>query len=727
MASKKEIIKNARRKRLNWVIIAILLLSVVILSSPTTRYYDLGDVEIGKASPRTFRADSDYRVVDVVKTRRRRQEEIRKIQPRFIKNQQRSQEIIESMKNDMETLREEATDIGIKEIPETQKQWEQVEQVTVQIARFVLSQGLIKDKKPFDLFSDQQTGLLLQMEAGESDADIEKKEIDLQKFKRDVVAISRLPEWVSNMLRDLYPDYSYRPLIKKLLLRNLAPTIVFEEDRFKTQIREVKEEIGPFYKEIDEGQIILSAGEIVSEESYHILRRMNQSELKFQISGGVSRLGLVLLGMLFLFVYFKEFRLDFFEKSNLLGVIVVVVLAVIAASRFIQFIQPHLPPGVEYGFPYAAAVILLAILVSPQVALMVSLFLSLLAISFFEFGFELFALYFFGGLAGLFFVKDIDRRSELMRCGAIVAAVQVYAVFLFYILRTGSVLEVDLGIKLAWAAFNGGILVPFVVIGVLPFLESGFDITTNFKLQELADLNHPLLQKLFVKAPGSYQHSIMLSNLCEQAAQAIGANTLLIRAGTYFHDIGKAEMPEYFVENQGKGNPHDDLKPTLSASILKSHVKKGSELAEENGLPDEIIAMIKQHHGTTKIQYFYHRALEQSEEEVNEEEFRYPGPIPQFKEAAILMIGDSVEAAARTIENPTHKKIQEVVQSIVYDKFKQGQLNQCELTLKDLDTLVETFTKVLASVHHKRIAYPDGEDEAPGEEEKQTADQDEKE
>ncbi|MFP4687863.1 MAG: HD family phosphohydrolase, partial [bacterium] len=559
------------------------------------------------------------------------------------------------------------------------------------------------------------TGELVELADKDPRVEIRQREVSLEEFEHQVVGLDHLSVWADDVLNGLYSDFEHNNLVKELLERNIEPNLVFEEDRFLNRIEEVKDEVGPFYINIQEGEVILSAGEIVSEDVYVLLRRMNRAEVKFRIFGGITRLGIVLLGMGFIFIYLREYRPDFFEKYNLLAVIAIIIAGLVAAARILQIMQPHLPSGIEYGFPYTAAIILLAILISPQMALLISLFLSLLAVSFFGFGFELFALYLLGGLAGLFSVKDIDRRTELMRSGAIVAAVQIYAVFLFYIIRTGNVLELELGVKLAWAAFNGAILVPFVVVGILPFLENGFNITTNFKLQELADLNHPLLQKLFIKAPGSYQHSIMLSNLCEQGAQAIGANTLLVRAGTYFHDIGKAEMPEYFVENQGEGNPHDELKPTLSASILKTHVKKGVELAEENNLPREIIDMIKQHHGTTKIQYFYHRALE-TEEEVNEEEFRYPGPIPQFKEAAILMVGDSVEAAARTIENPTHKKIREVVQSVVYDKFKQGQLNQCELTLKDLDTIVETFTRVLASIHHKRISYPDDEENGhPGE------------
>jgi len=245
----------------------------------------------------------------------------------------------------------------------------------------------------------------------------------------------------------------------------------------------------------------------------------------------------------------------------------------------------------------------------------------------------------------------------------------------------------------------------FLLIGIF---ERLFDVTTDITLLELSDLNHPLLKRLSVKAPGSFHHSILVANLAEAGAEAIRANSLLTRVGCYFHDIGKMLKPEYFVENQMGGiNKHDNLSPHMSALILSNHVKEGMKLADKHKIPKAVKQFIPEHHGTSLMSYFYHKLLESSDEkEVNESSFRYPGPKPHSKETAIAMLADTVEAASRTLNNPTPQRIRNQVDTLVEKKIGEGQLDECDLTLNQIKQIKEAFVPILTGIHHGRIEYP---------------------
>jgi hypothetical protein len=258
--------------------------------------------------------------------------------------------------------------------------------------------------------------------------------------------------------------------------------------------------------------------------------------------------------------------------------------------------------------------------------------------------------------------------------------------------------------------FLGGVVAAIVVLGVLPIVEWMFGYTTNIKLLELANLDHPLLKKMILEAPGTYHHSIVVSTLAETAARSVNTNPLLARVSAYYHDIGKINKPLYFVENQGpQENKHDKLAPSMSSLILISHVKDGLEMAQEYRLGQKIGDIIQQHHGMGLISFFYHKAKEQENpemEQVDEEAYRYPGPKPQTKEAGLVMLADAVEAASRTLQEPTPARLQGLVQRIINSIFTDGQLDECELTLKDLHQIARSFNLILSGIYHQRIDYP---------------------
>jgi hypothetical protein len=314
---------------------------------------------------------------------------------------------------------------------------------------------------------------------------------------------------------------------------------------------------------------------------------------------------------------------------------------------------------------------------------------------------------FIGGTVGVFRVYKLNQTSDLAKAGMYIALANIATIITLAFIGGHLTLNVAL-MGTVIGAING-ILSAVLMIGALPYLESAFSITSMIKLLELSNPNQYLLKRLLLEAPGTYHHSLMVGNLAEASAEAIGANPLMVRAGALYHDIGKLKRPEYFVENQrGFENPHDKIAPVLSSLIITSHVKEGVELARESHLPQTIIDFIEQHHGTGLVKYFFGKALEEDREgNLSEESFRYEGPKPKSREVALVMLADAVEAAVRSLQEPSAKDIENMVRMLIRDKLNDGQLDLCELTFRDLDTIARSFCRVLEGVYHKRIEYPE--------------------
>lgn len=322
---------------------------------------------------------------------------------------------------------------------------------------------------------------------------------------------------------------------------------------------------------------------------------------------------------------------------------------------------------------------------------------------------EIMSLLFVGNLVGAYAVNDARTRGKLIGAGVFVSLTHVVGIVLMnpnlQVLMTKEFV-VDFLYPLA----SSGFIAALLVAATLKIFESLFGVLTNYSLLELSDFNQPLLKRMVLEAPGTYHHSLVVSNLSEAAADAIGANALLTRVGAYYHDIGKMEKPEYFTENQlVGGNKHDNIEPSMSRLVILNHVKEGVDLAKKNKLNPMIIEFIPQHHGTSLIHYFYQKSLESAEkgEVIHEENFRYPGPRPQKRETAIVMLADSVEGAVRALDEPTPTKIETTVKKIINNKFIDGQLDECNLTLKEIDKITATFIRILGAMYHSRVKYPD--------------------
>ncbi|MFQ6098379.1 MAG: HDIG domain-containing metalloprotein, partial [Armatimonadota bacterium] len=313
-----------------------------------------------------------------------------------------------------------------------------------------------------------------------------------------------------------------------------------------------------------------------------------------------------------------------------------------------------------------------------------------------------------GGTVAAFAASYAARRASAAVRTAVIVAIANVAVPLV----VNSAFEAPLLPQTVWTAAIGGIVASVLAVGAVWALERPLNITTDLRLAELSNPSTPILRRLMDEAPGTYHGSLTLANWCETIAAAVGANPLLARVGAYYHDIGKLEKPFYFIENQfGADNPHDRLEPALSARIVARHTKEGYRLARELRLPDKVCEMTRQHHGTSLIAYFYHKAREAADDgEVDEAQFRHYGPKPAFKEAGILMLADTVEAAARTLTDPNPSRIQALVDRLTQAKIDDGQLDDCDLTFKDIRTIKETLCRILVGVFHRRVPYPDEED-----------------
>jgi putative nucleotidyltransferase with HDIG domain len=315
------------------------------------------------------------------------------------------------------------------------------------------------------------------------------------------------------------------------------------------------------------------------------------------------------------------------------------------------------------------------------------------------------ALFLISGVLSIVLVVDARKRSVIIRTGLIIGVIQALTVYAV------SGFQIKNAVEYA-SFFINGVACSIIVIGILPVFEYLFKTTTNISLLELADFNHPLLQRMTLEAPGTYHHSLVVGNLSDAACQAVGANALLARIGAYYHDIGKLSKPDYFSENQNiepKGNKHDVLTPTMSKLVIMNHVKEGVELAKKYKFNARLIDFIQAHHGNSLVYYFYRRAIENSEEneQVQEDGFRYPGPKPKTREVAIVLLADSVEAASRTVRDPSPANIEEVVHKVINNKFIDGQLDECDLTLKEMEKIAAVFIRILSGIYHSRVNYPE--------------------
>nr|WP_051314833.1 HD family phosphohydrolase [Alteribacter aurantiacus] len=464
---------------------------------------------------------------------------------------------------------------------------------------------------------------------------------------------------------------------------------------------------------IREGQLLVAEGQLVTSEVYHQLSLAGLLDDHTNLFPyiGLAMLVLVMTAMVGYFLSDAKTSLRTNNTHLLMYVLIfsltLVVMKVVSFTHLIDL------AGISLIAPIAMGTMLMTVLLHPRVALFSSMILAITASIIFNNETANVVNYthgmyvFFSGVGSTFFLSQSHRMARILQAGLFVAGLNALVIMAILMLRNAqfSLLEAGLSVAFAGAA---GILAAILTIGLIPFFEAGFGILSTMKLIELSSPNHPLLRKILLEAPGTYHHSVIVANLAEAGCESVGANGLLARVGSYYHDLGKTRRPHFFIENQMKiDNPHDKISPQLSKTIITAHPYDGAAMLREHRMPKEIIDIAEQHHGTTLLKYFYHKAKQDSENGVTEEEFRYPGPRAQTKESAIVGIADSVEAAVRSMTKPTPEKIESLVSKIIADRLEDGQFNECDLTLKELNTVAKSICETLQGTFHSRIEYPE--------------------
>jgi cyclic-di-AMP phosphodiesterase PgpH len=447
---------------------------------------------------------------------------------------------------------------------------------------------------------------------------------------------------------------------------------------------------------IRKGQRILKSHVIQLDA---ISKKTAAADTYFQLFGVAVIILLLLFSM---YIFLKIFEPNLYSQEKLLFL---VSLCIMLTAVFARIIAVSPLPGLF--LPLAAVPMLLTLLTGGTVAAIVLVVASAVAALVAGVQFNIFLVSLIGGVTAICTIYNARSRSHIIRSGFYVGMINFVVISAMGIISN---FAPSVFIRQGLWGIASGITAAAVTMIFLPIFESLFKLTTDIRLLELADMNHPLLKDMVTRATGTYHHSIIVANLAEAASEAIGANSLLCRIGSYYHDIGKIEKAEYFAENsQNPSDAHKGLSPSMSTLVITNHVKDGVELAVKHKLGNAIRDIIEQHHGTGIITFFYHHALESKKQnqEISEESFRYPGPKPQSKESAIVMLSDSVEAASRVLQAPTPQKLKELVRKIINNKFIDRQLNECELTLKDISKISESFVKILSGTYHSRVEYPD--------------------
>ncbi|MDD5680586.1 MAG: HDIG domain-containing protein, partial [Candidatus Omnitrophica bacterium] len=534
---------------------------------------------------------------------------------------------------------------------------------------------------------------------------ISNKKNEITVFNPETGSETKVPR------SDLYTKQQIRPVIEKELtgagieqgiLNNalngivtwpLDPSLIYNKAETEMRRKAILEKITPVYSQIlvKKNELIIGKGERAAAAHLAQLKQLAQKEegrFKAVYSAGIAIISIILI--IILFAYLGSYRSKIFLKSKNLYLIFTIGLL----NAFLAKIIVTSPISL-YIMPIATGTMLLAMLLDAGCAFIVAILMSIVIGIISGNKFDVMVVSLIAGMIGVYLVKNVRRRSQILAAGLIVGFAQFMLICGLGLLNLA---EPNIFLRDGLWGLASGILSAAIVMLILPVFESLFELTTNITLLELSDLNHPLLRRMVLEAPGTYHHSLIVGNLAEAASEAIGANSLLARVGAYYHDIGKIEKSEYFSENETDSKSyHEGLTPSMSALIITGHVKDGLELAKKYKLNKTLIDFIEQHHGTGLIYYFYQRALEKIDDEgvLEEEGFRYQGPKPQTKETAIVLLADSVEAASRTLDDPTPARIKSLVQKIINNKFIDSQLDECELTLKDMHKISESFARIL--------------------------------
>jgi putative nucleotidyltransferase with HDIG domain len=715
-----------------WFIGVGTALLLTFLLSPTLRF-PLKEYKVGDIASKEIKSSQDLLIEDEKSTQEKRIEAERSTLSVYdydpavlIDAGNRIRSTFESLaqsfrkggrKSDQNALRKKEWESSIR-LPLTPSEWNILEKerfnpaigrAALKLITPILTRGVVNDKDLLDPDSDRGVAIRNIQTRAERRSFPPFSFLDFKESRNKLQA----------QLDLLSPTFgrNVSSIIVKISEYFLKPNLTFNKDETEERKAAAREGIYPVYFQVKRGEVILRAGERVQEGHLLKIMALKKAQERVHIPSlliGLAFLTFVVIASLYQFSV-KNIRKIILSQKDLL-LLASTLLGIIALLKLFQLMTYVLGGEIfsipsssySYLFPIAAGAMLIRIVINSEVAIVFAILSSFF--SAFLMGNQLFFFIFtfVGSVIGAHKVARCEQRSILIKAGITVGGFN-FLMILCYHLISGNPLKAVLISDLIMG-FLGGVLASVLVLSIVPIIESLFGYTTDIKLLELANMDNPILKDLILQAPGTYHHSIIVGSLAEEGAKSIAANPLLARVSAYYHDIGKLKKPLYFIENSGGvENKHDHLTPSMSSLILISHVKDGVELARESHLGQRIAHIIQQHHGTNLISYFYQRAKERENTEtetIDETDFRYPGPKPQTKEAGIVMLADSVEAASRALSDPTPSRIKGLVRRITNSIFLDGQLEECELTLKDLQKIEESFSRILTAIFHQRIDYP---------------------
>lgn len=522
--------------------------------------------------------------------------------------------------------------------------------------------------------------------------------------------IEKIGARVEELAREEGIATGYVPVIREIIVAAIENNLVEAPEETMARRGRALEDVFPVMKTVSRGEVIVRKGDRIKPHHIKALKTLgmlSRSTSWLRIGGYAF---LIAFGFVVIGLFMRAMTPDIFVDDKRFGIFCILVFLTAATSVVISTFATFPGAGYLQGAPIATFTILVCVLLRPALSLVSMPVLAIVLALTLDLQPEHFLVSLAAGLAAHFYSIAPQDKDSLLKAGAAVSVSNISAILILNLIKFTTWQQAVLEI-FVFGALNG--IVAFVASsGSLPAFERLFNITTSHRLLELSNPEEKFLKQMLINAPGTYYHSFFVGNLAETIAEAVGANALMVRVACYYHDIGKIKRPYFFAENRMEGlSQLDEISPTLSALVISSHVKDGVEMASDYNLPDEIRGIIQQHHGTTKISYFHNKAVAAADgADVPEESFRYPGPKPQSIEAAIVMLADSCEAAVRAIKKPTPKLIETTVNSIVEDRLFDRQFDECNITLKQIDTLRLTLIKTLANVYHSRMEYPDLED-----------------
>ena len=674
---------------------AFLLVAIILTALLSVRYYLYQNIISNGIAQKTLKAKNNFEVVDKQRTELIKREVANKIRPVVAPVEG------DYIKADLDKIIEE-----VEKIKKDKKKNNQTKQKEL-LELLEVNDSQTENQAVNFIISTTETNLTSAF-------------LNAKYILNELLSAGIFDSDVSNFLTESFMDKNLGthvkknqyPLIMALIEHSVIPNLIIDEYATEVARKNAKSAVKPYIVTFKKDDIIIKSGEKVTQLKKDALKESGYNAFELNKGGVFGIFALICLTMYSLILYIKKYEKKFYTPRYMLyislsAIILTYICILISNSETIS----------NFLMPFCAFTMILAIFTNPVLSFLVSiLILAVLAVTLF-FDSQLIYVFAIATLSASYLVSKMSysKRFDIIWCGFQVGIVMFFAMFFeaFYELQSGAFSMLLQGqLQNPFLGLLNGIVSSMIAMFFIPSIEKVCKIVSPYALIELADQNQELLAKMRNSAPGTFHHSLMVSNLCEAAANAIGANSILARVGALYHDIGKLQRPLFFIENQsyfGVENPHTTLTPKQSKMVITLHTKDGAEIARKYGLPQVIIDFIQQHHGESLAGYFYNKAIElEGEENVSEWQFRYPGPKPKTKETAILMLADALESAVRSLKNPTPEETEAMVNKIFTERLNDGQLSDSPLTLKDIKIVAMTFNKVLRGMQHERIKYQQG-------------------